>query len=198
MSYYYVRLIIWGASLLIVNLKLALNYNQPYPLFSGNNQHTDEVGTQLYMSPEQLERKAYDHKVDIYSLGLILFELLVPFTTQMERVQTLSALRKLKFPPHFIRSSEYTLVLRMLSHNPNKRPETAEMLATDFLREATSTNTRETAISSESVLQKTTESLLVQTSEKKRRHTTHNYCARNETSQHNDRLKRPDSVQGQY
>ena len=32
------------------------------------------------MSPEQLERKAYDHKVDIYSLGLILFELLVPFS----------------------------------------------------------------------------------------------------------------------
>lgn len=150
------------------------------------------------MSPEQLERKPYDHKVDMYSLGLILFELLVPFTTQMERVQTLSALRKLKFPPHFIRSREYDLVLRMLSHNPNKRPETAEMLATDFLREATATNNSATATSAESVFQKTADSLLVPTSEKKRRHTTHNYCAGNETSQNNDPLKRPDSVQGQY
>ncbi len=46
-------------------------------------QHTDQVGTELYMSPEQTERRPYDHKVDIYSLGLILFELLVPFSTQV-------------------------------------------------------------------------------------------------------------------
>ncbi len=46
-------------------------------------QHTDQVGTELYMSPEQLARRAYDHKVDVYSLGLILFELLVPFSTQV-------------------------------------------------------------------------------------------------------------------
>ena len=48
------------------------------------------------MSPEQLGRRPYDHKVDIYSLGLILFELLVPFDTQMERVRTLADIRKLK------------------------------------------------------------------------------------------------------
>ena len=48
------------------------------------------------MSPEQLARRHYDHKVDIYSLGLILFELLVPFSTQMERVRTLAELRKLR------------------------------------------------------------------------------------------------------
>lgn len=29
----------------------------------------------------------YSHKVDIFSLGLILFELLYPFGTQMERVR---------------------------------------------------------------------------------------------------------------
>ena len=30
---------------------------------------------------------SYNHKVDIYALGLILFELLVPFSTQMERIK---------------------------------------------------------------------------------------------------------------
>lgn len=48
--------------------------------------HTDQVGTQLYMSPEQIEGKPYSYKVDIFSLGLILFELLWPLSTQMEQV----------------------------------------------------------------------------------------------------------------
>ena len=54
------------------------------------------------MSPEQRGRRSYSHKVDIYSLGLILFEMLVPFSTQMERVTVLSDLRKNKFPGHFL------------------------------------------------------------------------------------------------
>ena len=148
------------------------------------------------MSPEQLVRKAYDHKVDIYSLGLILFELLVPFSTQMERVQTLSALRKLKFPSHFIRSREYELVLKMLSHNPNQRPETTEMLSTDFLREASVSNHKDSSPNAESVFQKSAENLLQAASDKKRRHTTHNFRAFNDISG-NGSLKRPDSVQGQ-
>ena len=149
------------------------------------------------MSPEQLERKSYDHKVDIYSLGLILFELMVPFSTQMERVQTLSALRKLKFPSHFMRSGEYELVLRMLSHKPSQRPETSEIISNDFLREASDANNIVAAATADSVFQKTAESLL-QVSEKKRRHTTHNFCALNENSSGSGSFKRPDSVQGQY
>ncbi|KAG8212795.1 hypothetical protein J437_LFUL019766, partial [Ladona fulva] len=69
--------------------------------FLGNHRHTAQVGTQLYMSPEQLMGKPYNYKVDIYSLGLILFELLVPFNTQMERWRTLKDLRDNKFPPNF-------------------------------------------------------------------------------------------------
>ncbi len=44
---------------------------------------TEQVGTQLYMSPEQLDQRPYNHSVDIFSLGLILLELLVPFSTQV-------------------------------------------------------------------------------------------------------------------
>jgi serine/threonine protein kinase len=46
--------------------------------------------------------KPYDSSVDVYSLGLILFELLVPLTTDMERQDLLSKLKsKLLFPPAF-------------------------------------------------------------------------------------------------
>ncbi|XP_075221810.1 pancreatic eIF-2alpha kinase isoform X2 [Lycorma delicatula] len=66
-----------------------------------NEKHTARVGTHLYMSPEQVEGKLYNYKVDIYSLGLILFELLVPFDTSMERQRTLGNLRKNIFPTDF-------------------------------------------------------------------------------------------------
>ena len=49
--------------------------------------YTVNVGTRLYMSPEQLEGKNYDNKVDIYALGLIFIELNYPFTTYQERVK---------------------------------------------------------------------------------------------------------------
>lgn len=65
------------------------------------SRHTQQVGTHLYMSPEQLRGRQYSYKVDIYSLGLIFFELLVAFGTEMERLETLRALRSSKFPPEF-------------------------------------------------------------------------------------------------
>uniref|UniRef100_A0A8C5SVQ8 Eukaryotic translation initiation factor 2-alpha kinase 3 n=1 Tax=Laticauda laticaudata TaxID=8630 RepID=A0A8C5SVQ8_LATLA len=76
----------------------------PMPAY---DRHTGQVGTKLYMSPEQIYGNAYSHKVDIFSLGLILFELLYPFRTQMERVRILSEVRNLTFPPLFIK--EYAL-----------------------------------------------------------------------------------------
>ncbi|VVC32390.1 Hypothetical protein CINCED_3A017374 [Cinara cedri] len=66
-----------------------------------NEQHTDRVGTQLYMSPEQISGMSYNYKVDIYSLGVIFFELINPFTTEMERYQTLTRLRNNIFPSEF-------------------------------------------------------------------------------------------------
>lgn len=63
--------------------------------------HTEQVGTHLYMSPEQIDGRQYNYKVDIYSLGLIFFELLVVFCTEMERIETLKSLRMSEFPSDF-------------------------------------------------------------------------------------------------
>ncbi|XP_020834728.1 eukaryotic translation initiation factor 2-alpha kinase 3 [Phascolarctos cinereus] len=92
--------------------------------------HTGQVGTKLYMSPEQIYGNTYSHKVDIFSLGLILFELLYPFSTQMERVKTLSDVRNLKFPPLFAQKypQEYTMVQHMLSPSPTERPEATDII----------------------------------------------------------------------
>ncbi|KAM5227990.1 eukaryotic translation initiation factor 2-alpha kinase 3 [Ctenodactylus gundi] len=92
--------------------------------------HTGQVGTKLYMSPEQIQGNNYSHKVDIFSLGLILFELLYPFSTQMERVRTLSDVRNLKFPPLFTQKypREYMMVQDMLSPCPVARPEATDII----------------------------------------------------------------------
>ncbi|KYB29822.1 Eukaryotic translation initiation factor 2-alpha kinase-like protein [Tribolium castaneum] len=85
--------------------------------------HTKEVGTRLYMSPEQLNGQKYNYKVDIYSLGLIFFELLVYFSTDMERIQTMTNIRDNKFPKDFTEqySDEYQLLTLMLCQLPEKR-----------------------------------------------------------------------------
>ncbi|XP_071374841.1 eukaryotic translation initiation factor 2-alpha kinase 3-like [Centroberyx affinis] len=99
--------------------------------------HTGQVGTKLYMSPEQLSGNSYSHKVDIYSLGLILFELLCPFRTQMERVRTLTEVRALQFPEVFSKNNaqELGMVRSMLSRCPSERPEAAEITETPLFQE---------------------------------------------------------------
>ncbi|XP_062378144.1 eukaryotic translation initiation factor 2-alpha kinase 3 isoform X1 [Sardina pilchardus] len=106
----------------------------PMPIYA---RHTGQVGTKLYMSPEQLSGNSYSHKVDIYSLGLILFELLCPFRTQMERVRTLTDVRALQFPASFTKNNvqEADMVRSMLSPNPAERPEASDITDAPLLNE---------------------------------------------------------------
>ncbi|XP_041983148.1 eukaryotic translation initiation factor 2-alpha kinase-like [Aricia agestis] len=101
--------------------------------------HTSRVGTHLYMSPEQLAGRAYSFKVDIYSLGMVLFELLCPFGTDAERVACLTRLRAGAFPKHFPETHpDETEVLKlMLNHDPNERPTATGVKARAPLYEKT-------------------------------------------------------------
>ncbi|XP_036429835.1 eukaryotic translation initiation factor 2-alpha kinase 3 [Colossoma macropomum] len=106
----------------------------PMPVYA---RHTGQVGTKLYMSPEQLSGNSYSHKVDIYSLGLILFELLYPFRTQMERVRTLTEVRALQFPAPFYKYNvqEAQMVRCMLSRVPAERPEASDITEAPLFQE---------------------------------------------------------------
>ena len=79
------------------------------------------------MSPEQLHRKPYNHRVDIFSMGLIFLELLVPFTTQSERLIKFNEAKKGVFPPS-LAAEEKSLLSQMLHSDPDKRPETRDIL----------------------------------------------------------------------
>ncbi|XP_018333470.1 eukaryotic translation initiation factor 2-alpha kinase [Agrilus planipennis] len=103
----------------------------PFPSINSSpailsNGYTQAVGTKLYMSPEQYKGEKYDYKVDIYSLGVIFFELLIPFFTEMERVKALTNLRNKVFPLEFPKEykHEKALLNLMIADDPKDRPTT--------------------------------------------------------------------------
>jgi len=91
------------------------------------------LGTPEYMSPEQAEGKAVDHRADIYSLGIILYEMLTgrkPFIGQefgQVAVQHITRKptrpSKLKNPSVHVPRRLERLVLDMLAKNPAARPQ---------------------------------------------------------------------------
>ncbi|KAK6766811.1 hypothetical protein RB195_026221 [Necator americanus] len=91
--------------------------------------HTDNVGTRGYMSPEQLANKPYTFKVDVFSLGLIFCELVIPFQTLMERSLTLSSLQQGRVPDVLSgKPAERDFILWLTCMNPDKRPACDEIL----------------------------------------------------------------------
>jgi len=97
---------------------------------------TSGVGTYIYASPEQLaSSQGYDNKTDIYSLGILLFELLWPFKTGMERIKTLTNIRNGKFPDNFVEKwpLELPFLKSLLNPDPALRPTAQEILDSEVL-----------------------------------------------------------------
>ena len=61
------------------------NNNSAKYINYGGELITMGIGTRFYCSPEQEKSKNYDSKTDIYSLGIIIFEMLYKFDSLMER-----------------------------------------------------------------------------------------------------------------
>lgn len=98
---------------------------------------TAGVGTQSYASPEQLNGKDYDSSSDVYSLGIILFELCYRMKTGMERFKVFQGIKlhdEQVFPSEWhstvakVFPTVHTLLVSMLSHNPHIRPSAAEIV----------------------------------------------------------------------
>lgn len=96
--------------------------------------NTVGVGTSSYASPEQIIGSDYDSSSDVYSLGIILFELCYPMVTAMERYKAFEGIRQhdpVIFPYEWYNTvakqfpSIHVLILRMLSHSPKERPTAA-------------------------------------------------------------------------
>ncbi|GIZ47416.1 hypothetical protein CKM354_001050700 [Cercospora kikuchii] len=101
-----------------------------------NGGMTNSIGTALYVAPELRTGSSVQHtnKVDMYSLGIMFFEMCQHFSTGMERVEQLLSLRKKDYilPPTFQpdgdKAHQGRLISRLVSHKPKDRPNSEEFL----------------------------------------------------------------------
>ncbi|KAF2630302.1 kinase-like protein [Macroventuria anomochaeta] len=117
-------------------------YQKPDSKISNGNQDgggdmTRSVGTALYVAPELSSTVAgnYNDKVDMYSMGIIFFEMCYPLGTAMERDKEIRVLRERKhaLPSEFEtpqKSLQGSIIMSLISHRPSERPSCTELLRT--------------------------------------------------------------------
>src|SRR6266480_2686629 len=111
---------------------------------SGPSQMTEVgsiIGTAQYLSPEQARGAPVDQRSDLYSIGIVLYEMLtgeVPFTGESPVEIAMRHLSDTPRPPSLLRPEIPPdldmIVLRALAKNPEDRFQTAEEMNADLAR----------------------------------------------------------------
>lgn len=94
------------------------------------------IGTPAYLSPEQAQGHTLDHRTDIYSLGVVLYEMAtghLPFDADEIPALLLQQVRQPPPPPRLIKPDLPVelerIILRTLEKNPARRYSTGDALA---------------------------------------------------------------------
>ena len=104
-------------------------------------QFAPSLGTLRYMSPEQLEGKPSDHRSDIYSLAVVLYELLtgrIPYSSSEPNVLRKEIVHgSPSYWPDTILSGLKSVVQKALSKSPHQRQASASQFAAELRRATT-------------------------------------------------------------
>src|SRR6478672_12580094 len=101
------------------------------------------IGTAQYLSPEQARGTAVDQRSDLYSIGIVLYEMLtgqVPFTGESPVEIAMKHLSQIPDPPSTFRDGLPhdldAVVMRALAKDPDQRYGSAEEMDADLARVA--------------------------------------------------------------
>lgn len=103
------------------------------------------MGSPIYMSPEQVLGEKIDHRSDIYSLGITMFEIMTgkrPFGECQTREELFEAIKHKNLPyiePLFNTDKEFSyeineIIQKATAKNPNDRYKSCEELQIDLLQ----------------------------------------------------------------
>jgi tetratricopeptide (TPR) repeat protein/TolB-like protein len=96
------------------------------------------VGTVAYMSPEQAQGLAVDHRSDVFSLGVLLYEMATgerPFQGRTNLSVLSSVLKDAPRPVHELRQDAPRPLVRMIQRALEKRPEDRYQSTADLRRD---------------------------------------------------------------
>lgn len=125
-----------GGEVKLLDFGIAKSESSPKLTMKG-----DVIGTIRYMSPEQLKGGAADARSDIWSLGILLYEMLtgdVPFQAEtmgelFEQIKNGEYVRPSTIDPFLPRETE-AILTRCLKKNPAQRYQSVEEMLADIRR----------------------------------------------------------------
>ena len=103
-----------------------------------DNRRKTMCGTLDYLPPEMVYKKAYDHTIDIWSVGILAFEFVTghpPFESE-DQAQTFSKIKNLDVPyPDYMSHLARDFIARILQKDSESRPLIATVLEHPWLKQ---------------------------------------------------------------
>lgn len=108
--------------------------------YAGDADSAHIEGTPAYIAPEQIEKRAVDRRADLYSLGIVLYEMVTghpPFKADSASALTLKHINELPRNPREIRPDLppglIRVIMTCLEKRPEKRYQSADQVLADLV-----------------------------------------------------------------